>query len=81
MGAELFSCSKRTDGQTDRRTDRRTDVMKLIVDFVNFSNVPKNRVTTENMTGAYSNLTESVAHPVFFVLYTFTLYLHVKRFY
>jgi hypothetical protein len=69
VGAELFLA------------DRRTHVMKLIVNFVSFSNVPKNRVTTEGMTRACNNLTEPVAHAVFFILYIFALYLHVKRFY
>jgi hypothetical protein len=62
------------------RGDRRTDRTKQLVDFVSFSNVHKKRVTTEGMTGDYNNLTESVAHPVFFTLYTFALYSHVKQF-
>ena len=69
MGAELF------------QADRRTDVMKLIVNFVSLSKVPKNRIATEVMSGACINLTESVAHPTFFILYTFAVYLQVKPFY
>jgi len=61
------------------QADRRTDVMKLTVDFVNFSNVPKNRVTTEGMTLACNNLWPTQS--VFFILNTFALYLHLKRFY
>ena len=34
VGAALF--------HADRRTDRRTDMTKLIVDFRNFANAPKN---------------------------------------
>ena len=37
MGAELLSCSMRTDGQTDRYTD----ITKQIVAFRNFVKEPK----------------------------------------
>jgi hypothetical protein len=62
------------------RADRRTDMTKQLVDFVSFSNLPKKKVMTEGMTGDYNNLTESVAHPLFFTLHAFALYSHVKQF-
>jgi hypothetical protein len=47
VGAKLFLADGRMDRRADGRMDRWTDVMKLIVGFHNFVNVPKN--STSNL--------------------------------
>ena len=37
-------------GRTDGRTDRQTDMMKLIVVFRNFANIPKNQIPVHQKT-------------------------------
>jgi hypothetical protein len=38
-----------TDRRSDRQIDRRTDMTKLIVDFRNFANTPKNESLVRNL--------------------------------
>jgi 3-dehydroquinate dehydratase len=48
MGVELFHADK--DRQMNGQTHRRTDMMKLIVAFHNFANMPKKSILSHNYT-------------------------------
>jgi hypothetical protein len=60
------------------QADRRDEASSL---FYHFFESAIKEVTAEGMTGACNSLTEFAAHPVFFILHTFALYLYVKRLY
>jgi hypothetical protein len=50
VGAELF----RAEGRTDGRTDGQTDMVRIIISFLNFANMPKEMVN-KNTKNAICN--------------------------